>query len=200
MLPAQLVCPFRFRRLHLFLALTLSLAGALRAADPGPRPRPAEWAVPIINVSLENCYKVSDELYRCEQPNRKDASALHALGIRSILSLRNYHSNPPELKEAGFTLLAEPMKAGKLTTDDLVAALRQLRAAPKPVIVHCWHGSDRTGSIVAAYRIVFQNWTPAAALDELRHGGYGYHESWFPNIITLFENLDPVELRRRVME
>ena len=79
------------------------------------------------------------------------------------------------------------------------AALRQFRAAPKPVLVHCWHGSDRTGSVVAAYRIAFQNWTPAAALDELRHGGYGYHEKWFPNIIALFEKLDAAELRRRVL-
>jgi tyrosine-protein phosphatase SIW14 len=74
-----------------------------------------------------------------------------------------------------------------------------VRDAPKPVLVHCWHGSDRTGSVVAAYRIVFQNWTPAAALDELRHGGFGYHEKWFPNIITLFETLDADALRQRVL-
>jgi protein tyrosine phosphatase (PTP) superfamily phosphohydrolase (DUF442 family) len=181
------------------LLLSLVAAGGLNAAEPGPRPRPAEWAVPIINVSIENCYRVSDDLYRCSQPETKDAAALKALGVRSILSLRNYHSNPRELESSGFVLLAEPMKAGKLTIDDLVAALRQFRDAPKPVMVHCWHGSDRTGSIVAAYRIVFQNWTPAAALDELRHGNYGYHEKWFPNIITLFETLDAAELRRRVM-
>jgi hypothetical protein len=53
--------------------------------------------------------------------------------------------------------------------------------------------------VVAAYRIVYQNWTPAAALDELRHGGFGYHETWFPNIIVLFEKLDAAELRRRVL-
>ena len=185
---------------RLLLIGLIALAFPCRGAEPAPRPRPAEWAAPIINVSLENCYRVSDELYRCEQPEKKDAAALHALGIRSILSLRNYHSNPPELKAAGFELLAEPMKAGKLTIDDLVAALRQFRAAPKPLMLHCWHGSDRTGSVVAAYRIVFQDWTPAAALDELRYGGFGYHEKWFPNIITLFATLDAAELRRRVLE
>lgn len=194
--------PVSFSRLFrgsLVLA-ALSWAAALPAAEPAPRPRPAEWAVPIINVSIENCYRVSDELYRCSQPEKKDAASLKALGVRSILSLRNYHANPTELKTAGFELLAEPMKAGKLTVDDLVAALRQFRNAPKPVMVHCWHGSDRTGSVVAAYRIVFQDWTPAAALDELRYGDFGYHESWFPNIITLFETLDAAELRRRVLE
>jgi len=153
----------------------------------------------MLNVSLENCYRVSDELYRCEQPGKKDIPTLHALGIRTILNLRNYHTDTPAFAEAGFTALVEPMSAGKLTVDDLVAALRQFRSAPKPVIVHCWHGSDRTGSVVAAYRIVYQNWTPAAALDELRHGGFGYHETWFPNIVVLFEKLDAAELRRRVL-
>jgi protein tyrosine/serine phosphatase len=66
-------------------------------------------------------------------------------------------------------------------------------------MVHCWHGSDRTGSVVAAYRIVFEGWTTAAALDELRHGGFGYHERWFPNIVELFETLDADELRQRVL-
>lgn len=180
--------------------LVLACAGLLPGAQPAPRPRPAEWAVPMLNVSLENCYRVSDELYRCEQPGKRNIAELQALGIRSILNLRHWNTDPKALQQAGFTLLVERMAADSLTVDQLVAALRQFRSAPKPVMVHCWHGSDRTGSFVAAYRIVFQRWTPAAALDELRHGGFGYHEKWFPNIVTLFETLDAAELRRRVLE
>lgn len=154
----------------------------------------------MINLSLENCYRVSHDLYRCEQPKKEDIADLRALGIRSILNLRRWHSDSKVLEKAGFQLLVQRMEADELTVDDLVAALWQIKAAPKPVMLHCWHGSDRTGSVVAAYRIVFQDWTPAAALDELRHGGYGYHEKWFPNIITLFETLDAADLRRRVLE
>ncbi len=169
------------------------------AATPGPRLRPAQWATPLINTTLENAYRVSADLYRCEQPDEKDIPDLRALGIRSILNLRRYNTDPAALDRAGFTLLLQRMEADDLTVDDLVAALRRIRTAPKPVLIHCWHGSDRTGSVVAAARIVFENWTPAAALDELRHGGFGYHESWFPNIIRLFETLDADALRRRVL-
>jgi tyrosine-protein phosphatase SIW14 len=185
----------RFTPLLLLLALP-----AFAADTPAPRERPANWAAPVINSTLENCYRVSSELYRCEQPDAKDIPSLQALGIRSILNLRRWNTDPKALEQAGFTLLLQRMEADDLTLDDLVAGLRQIRAAPKPVLLHCWHGSDRTGSIVAAYRIVFQGWTPAAALDELRFGGYGYHEKTFPNIITLFETLDAAELRRRVLE
>lgn len=170
------------------------------AADPAPRLRPAHWAAPVINTTLENCYRVSDDLLRCEQPDPKDIADLRALGVKSILNLRRYHKDSGELEKAGFKLLLQRMEADDLTVDDLVAALRIIRDAPKPVMVHCWHGSDRTGSVVAAYRIVFQGWTREAALDELRYGGFGYHEKWFPNIITLFETLDAGKLRARVMQ
>jgi tyrosine-protein phosphatase SIW14 len=189
-------------RLITFLLSASVLLGSSAVAQttiPGPRERPAQWAVPIINSTLENCYRVSAELYRCEQPDGKDVPTLQALGIRSILNLRRYNSDSSSLERAGFKLLVQRMEADDLTLDDLVAGLRQVKEAPKPVLLHCWHGSDRTGSVIAAYRIVFQNWTPAAALDELRFGGYGYHEKTFPNIMTLFETLDPAELRRRVL-
>ena len=181
------------------LAFALLLAFAV-SSPAAPRERPVSWATPVIGTTLENCFRVSDEFYRCEQPREGDIADLNSLGVRSILNLRRYHSNDKALGKAGFTMLTERLEADDLTVDDLVDALRQIREAPKPVMVHCWHGSDRTGSVVAAYRIVFQNWTTAEALDELRHGGFGYHERWFPNIIELFETLDAGELRRRVLE
>lgn len=183
-------------RLLLLLLLGLNLAGAVGST---PRERPAHWAVPVIETTLGNCYRVSGELYRCEQPGKQDIANLQSLGVRSLLNLRHYHTDAKAFEQAGFKLLLQRMEADELTVDNLVAALRQLRAAPKPVMVHCWHGSDRTGAVVAAYRIVFQDWTPATALDELRHGGFGYHEKSFPNIITLFETLDAADLRQRVL-
>jgi protein tyrosine/serine phosphatase len=183
----------------LSISLLFALPAVAQPVAPAPRERPAEWAVPIINATLENCYRVSAEFYRCEQPDAKDIPTLQALGIKSILNLRRYNSDSSSLERAGFKLLLQRMEADDLTVDDLVAGLRQIKEAPKPVLLHCWHGSDRTGSIVAAYRIVFQGWTPAAALDELRFGGYGYHEKTFPNIITLFETLDAGKLRERVL-
>ncbi|MEO5960743.1 MAG: tyrosine-protein phosphatase [Opitutaceae bacterium] len=186
--------------LRVFYPAIALIATIASAAELTPRPRPLHWAVPIINSTLENCYRVSDDLYRCEQPEEKDIPHLRQLGIRSILNLRRHNTDPKTLEKAGFSLLLQRMEADDLTVADLVAGLRLLRDAPKPVLVHCWHGSDRTGSLVAAYRIAFQDWTREAALDELRYGGFGFHESWFPNIVKLFETLDVEALRRRVKE
>lgn len=187
----------RFPLLAVFALSSVVFAAAQPA--PAPRLRPTHWAAPIINTSLGNTYRVSADLYRCEQPAAEHIADLKALGIRAILNLRRYNSDPASLEKAGFKLLVHRLEADDLTFDDLVNSLRILRDAPKPVLLHCWHGSDRTGSVVAAYRIVFENWTPAAALDEFRYGGFGYHEKWFPHLVKLIGDLDPAELRRRVL-
>ena len=187
------------KRLVLSLVFAVWI-GSLAIAGTEPRLRPTNWAAPLIQTSLANVYRVSADLYRCEQPGPGDIADLKVLGVRTIFNLRKYHTDSKEFAAAGFTLLANPIDAGDVTADYLVAALRQYRAAPKPVIVHCWHGSDRTGAFVAAYRIVFDGWTREAALDEFRHGGFGFHEKWYPNLVSLLEKLDTEKLRRRVAE
>lgn len=179
--------------------LVLAVVASVTGGEAAPRTRPAEWAVPVIDTSLGNAYRVGPDLLRCEQPGKDDIADLRALGVRAILNLRKHHEDSEALAKAGFTLLAEPMNAGEVTEDLLVAALRQFRDAPKPVLVHCWHGSDRTGVFVAAYRIVFEGWSREAALDEFRSGGYGFHKRWYPNLVELLTTLDVERMRQRVL-
>ncbi len=179
--------------------LLLLLVSALPTFAGTPRVRPPSWAEALVDTSLENAYRVSDDLYRCEQPDTDEIDDLKALGIRSILNLRKHHTDSPAFTRAGFVLLAEPMNAGEVTEDLLVAALRRFHTAPKPVIVHCWHGSDRTGVFVAAYRIVFQGWPREAAIDEFRNGGYGYHKRWYPNLVELLSKLETEAFRAKVL-
>jgi tyrosine-protein phosphatase SIW14 len=43
------------------------------------------------------------------------------------------------------------------------------------VFVHCYYGEDRSGVMVAAYRIAQQNWTADQAVDEMYSFGFHYH-------------------------
>jgi protein tyrosine/serine phosphatase len=63
-----------------------------------------------------------------------------------------------------------------------------------PVLVHCHHGADRTGCIVAVYRMIVNDWTREAAIEEFRNGGYGYHDKMFPNLLELLETIDLTNL------
>jgi protein tyrosine/serine phosphatase len=153
----------------------------------------------MVGTRLGNAYRVSPDVYRSRQPGQDAIPDLQAMGIHSVLNLRSADPDGKAFAAAGLSLFALRTSAWTLTESELVTALRQIRAAPKPVLVHCWHGSDRTGAVIAAYRIVFQEWTPAAAADEMRHGGFGFHESRFPNLVRLVEGLDAAELRRQVL-
>jgi protein-tyrosine phosphatase len=178
-------------RLFTIWACLLISAAALTA----PRPRPVEWAQPVIGTSLDNLFQVSPELYRSEQPGAGDVADLKALGIRSVLNLRENHQDTAVRGLSGFQVSQVAMDAGKVNRAQLLQALRTLRDAPKPVLIHCWHGSDRTGVTVAAYRIVFQQWSNERAIDELKNGGFGYHAKLYKNLVSLLESIDGKQWR-----
>ena len=175
----------------LFLLTTACAAGT-------PKIRPCTWAQPVIGSSLRNFYRVSDEFYRSEQPKASDIRDLKELGIRTIVSLRHYHPDSREFARAGVAEIQYKMDAGSVSSSDLIAVLRIIRSAKKPVLLHCWHGSDRTGFIAAGYRIVMMGWSADKAIQELRLGGYGYHERYYPNITTALRELDVTSVRNAV--
>ena len=82
--------------------------------------------------------------------------------------------------------------------EDVVRFLRiATTPALQPVLVHCRHGSDRTGTMVAVYRIVVEGWTKAQATDEMVNGGFGFHPMW-QNLLRYIEALDVDAIRAQV--
>lgn len=108
---------------------------------------------------VENCYRISDDLYRSAQPESAGFSELEQLGVRSVLNLREHHRDMRKARHTKLHLMAYPVAAGEMIAADVENCLALVASAPKPVLVHCWHGSDRTGIVAAAYRIVFQQWS-----------------------------------------
>jgi protein tyrosine/serine phosphatase len=180
---------------HLTLLLVLFSVSTLYAATP--QPRPDTWAQPVETANLKNFYKLDEHVYRSAQPDEAGFAYLKTLGITNILNLRDYHNDDPGPKKPGLNLYRVPMDAGKIKTADVVAALRFIKQSEGPVLIHCWHGSDRTGMISALYRIVFQNWSKEDALDELMHGGYGYH-ALYKNIPEFIKQADINDIKRKV--
>ena len=170
-----------------------ALAAALATAEVS-RARPSTWAQPVIGTGLANFHQVSPEVYRSTQPSAKDLKLLcEKLGVvKSVLTLRDLHDDTDEAEGLPLALYRVEMRA-----DDVEPALKILADAPKPVLIHRWHGSDRTRLVVAAWRITAQGWA-AAAVDELEHGGFGHHFGWFPQITTWLRSgaLKPAEKKK----
>ena len=183
----------------LVILAVLFLAGGLTAAEKAPQkpPRPDAWAKPVAADYVRNFYQLDEKVYRSAQPTRKGFQELQARGIRNVLNLRDYHSDEDDAQDTVLSLYRVKMEAGEITDAKVIEALRIIRKAEGPVLVHCWHGSDRTGLVSALYRIVFQGWSKEKAIDELMHGGYGYHAT-YSNIPDYISQANIEEIRKQV--
>lgn len=160
--------------------------------------RPANWAEKINLSTLHNFYKVDADVYRSEQPGKKGMHQLDSMGIKTVINLKQHKADDDKAEKTNLVLVQIPMKAGTISYTDVVAGVKTIMKAKKPVLVHCKHGSDRTGCMIAAYRIVKCGWTKEEAIKELREGGFGYHEKAYPNIINLINTLDIEKLKKDI--
>ncbi len=183
---------------RIFLPLILLLP-MLVLAD-SIRVRPLEWAQPMIGTELDNFYRLNDQVYRSQQPDDEEMEVLETMGMRSILNLREYHTDDDEAEGTKLNLFHIPIDAGKIDDEFVIKALRTINQAEKPVLIHCWHGSDRTGVVSAMYRMVFEEWPREQAIDEFLHGGYGYHARFYPNIERYLETVEIAAIRRQVLQ
>lgn len=172
------------------------------AVIPPLQAQPASAPPVLIQVDgAKNCYKLSPELYRSGQPDDDGFKALEKLGIKSVLNLREYHSDKDEAEDTSLHLYRIRLAAGKVTAEELMQCLLVIDKAPKPILVHCWHGSDRTGIVCAAYRIAVQGWSPEKAGEELLDERFGHHKSYYSNLSELLKNTDwqafKAEFRKR---
>ena len=101
------------------------------------------------------------------------------MGLKTIINLRSFHSDRVEIGETGLAYEHIFMKAWHPEEEDVVRFLK-IATDPKraPVLVHCQHGADRTGALIAVYRIAVQGWSKAEAIREMTEGGFGFHQIW----------------------
>ena len=176
------------RRLLLCL-LASGLPVACLSAPPdngGQAFQPERWATPIKHDA--NLYRIDDKLYRSEQPVAEDGEAIVKLGIQSVINLRFFDRNDDDhLKEHGLTLLNRPLLSWSIKPKEIAEILYLIEKQQQngAVLIHCYHGADRTGLIAGMYRIIYQGWSVEEAKAEMQHGPYGYHSIW-KNIAKLF--------------
>lgn len=187
------LCRYRQILLLVMLIITGQPAHAQTATPPL---RPASWARPLQLAGVPNLHQVSPTLYRSAQPSAEGMRNLKALGIKTILNLRSFHSDRQALAELGLDYEQIYMKTWHPETEDVVRFLRIVSDPERaPVLVHCQHGADRTGAMSALYRIMVQGWSQEEALREMTEGGYNFHEIWI-NLLPWLKGLDLARIRR----
>ncbi len=175
------------------LSLALTLGPTLAFAVPDDSPR-ASSAQKISVPGVSNAGKVTEHLYRGAQPSLTELHQLKKLGITTIIDLRaeSSHTADEEGRRAdslGIKFLRIPIGGFSNPTDAELAQFFQLLrdSSSQTIFVHCEFGRDRTGVMIAAYRIAFENWSPEQALSEMMD--FGFNRLWHPSMITYVRNL-----------
>ena len=182
---------------RIFPLVALVLASFVPAFAAPPTARPATWAAAVAANDVENLYRVEPDLYRSARPRTAGFRELSALGVKTVLDVE---SSGDELLARGSSLklFHVPMTAFGLRDDRVLQALRIMAdPANRPIVVHCHLGADRTGALVALYRVVVQGWSKEDAIREMDDGGY-HHSSWWSNLDRYVAQADVDALRKEL--
>ena len=154
---------------------------ALAAAEPG----------------IQNFHKVDDHLYRGAQPTAEGWKTLAGLGVKTILDLRSrgpleVNAEARAVEAQGMRYVNVPLSGMGSPSRASMTKILALLNSPDPVFVHCHYGRDRTGTVVAVYRMTHYSWPNARALQEAQENGLHWFEMAMRRYIQRFRAVTQV--------
>jgi len=194
----------RLLALPLVLFLTIATCGAANPQDSHKGVSPAR-AKRIYGgkrkvEGIGNFGEVTATLFRGGQPNQKGFEALKKMGVDIIVDARSGRSDQDsKSKEAGklgMKYIALPWHCPFPHDEPFAKFLRLMRDNPgKKVFVHCRLGDDRSGMMIAAYRMAAEGWSAGDAMLEMKFFGFsGAHHIICPRLAG-YEHSFPERLK-----
>jgi tyrosine-protein phosphatase SIW14 len=146
----------------------------------------AVMSIPAFAGSMDapgvpNFHQVNQKVYRGGQPSAEGFQSLAKMGVKTVIDLRreDEHSARAEariVQAAGMKYINFPLYGVVAPPEAVVSKILAIFDSKDagPVFVHCKRGADRTGTVIAAYRMSHDHWDNAKALKEAK----SYGMSW----------------------
>jgi len=141
-------------------------------------------------AELPNFHQVNQQLYRGGQPKKGGLKSLAPLGVKTVINLRDdddqARAEELEARAAGFQYFNIPIARMGRPTDKTIQDILTIinKSENQPVFVHCKLGSDRTGTVIAIYRIEHDGWTSEQAKAEAKRYGMNIWQMEMKNYIS----------------
>lgn len=135
-------------------------------------------------------------LYRGAQPSSAGYEELKKLGITTVVNFRDEKDEISKERTAvealGMKYVSIPWRGSDMPNNAQVNSFLQLISSDpnQKIFVHCREGRDRTGVMVAAFRMAFENWTVDQSVKEMY--AYRYHHFMLPHLQQYVEGFPRV--------
>src|SRR6202140_5252507 len=158
-----------------------------KAQDPSPPPPPptqqqpetqhppAETPAEVIGKELIPGFAaVTPALYRGAQPRQHGFEALAKMGIQIVVDLRGDRDGErAEVTSLGMQYVSMHWQCSFPKDRIFAVFLTLIRKNPgRKIFVHCRVGDDRTGMMIAAYRMADEGGSPKQAMKEMTEYGF----------------------------
>lgn len=131
-----------------------------------------------FEIPIHNFRHVAGGIYRGARPSPEGLMALKQNNFKTVLSFR-WRKGPIGAErriatELGLTYINIPLNYWSLPNQGEIDRFLMLMddESHHPIFVHCFHGADRTGLLIAIYRLVRCGWTFQQAYQEMLECGF----------------------------
>jgi tyrosine-protein phosphatase SIW14 len=155
----------------------------------------AVYAEPNVK-GVPNFHIVNDQVLRGGQPTDAGFKNLADRGVKTIVDLQEDGTRARDekrlVKALGMKYVNIPMKGMATPTDKQIAhALKALNdTSDGRVFIHCKRGADRTGMVIACYRVQHDGWENQKALSEARTNGMSWYQFPLQRYVRSYEPHD----------
>jgi protein-tyrosine phosphatase len=173
--------------LSILLLFTVSLHGSPAAAQAPQGTTKEETQSPRVRAigkrleekGVPNFGEVTPTLYRGGLLNDTGLKALAKMGVKIVVDTHaNDAAEEKTARSLGMEYVAIPWHC-PWPHDEVFARFLKLlhENRGKKVFVHCRLGDDRTGMMIAAYRMAEEGWSAEEAMSEMKSFGFsrGHH-------------------------
>ncbi len=154
----------------------------------------AMWAADAAAPGVPNFHQVNQHLYRGGQPSDEGWKSLAHLGVKTVIDLRLEDEHPTKqeakaVEAAGMRYFNVPMHGVVAPSDEQVARVLALfdSSTDGSVFVHCRRGADRTGTVIACYRIMHDGWDNQKAFNEAKSYGMSWLQLGMKHYLMNFQ-------------
>jgi len=171
------------------VACHIGVTAAFLLGCAAPLARADACGNPLSSQIANSCVVSKDVLWRGAKPDVAAATELVNRGVRTVVNLELAHDDREAFRDARPSV-SQPQEieyfrirdwepnvvlASGLLDRHVAEFIAITRSQPKPIYVHCRSGQNRTGVMVAAYRVLEENQPIDSAVAEMA----GYQGIWF---------------------